>query len=210
MGAPLAGAELALGVIEAANATVGTAMTVGGAAAEGDEGFVVADASIVYPKELPQNLWVGDHSPLNNDVIKFVMDGWTWNNYCNVAMAGYCSNSTEDPMCYVEGEDPTLPANRWISVRFGVSGSSEDLGEGLITCSIHPHEDVTAGDSPDQPMIPVYVEGRCDPVGPGDSRYSFWMYVDTFGGVWLDGSTVQSRQCTVTQQGDHIQVYMNQ
>lgn len=207
MSDPATGTAALLAWLEAGSAVVGAGTAVGQAAASGDSGFHVGRCTAKYPTNFPEDQWAGESDHVDRVVLKFTADGYFWNNDLEVTMSGYASNSNEPMMCYPSSDDPNVPANRFLHYVFGVAGSSEDMGEGLLTVDFDTWDGLAEG-SPDHPKISIRASGRFDPVGFGDTRYELRFTVDTYGQVELQSSS--SNQCQITDQGDHILIHLNQ
>lgn len=207
MSDPVSGTAAALAWLEAASAVIGTGTAVSQAASSGDSGFHVGPCEVKYPTELPTDMWAGEYQHVDRVILKFTADGYFWNNDLEVTMSGYASDSNEPLMCRTDSSNPNIPANRFLHYRLGIAGSSEDMGEGLLTVEFDTWDGVAEG-SADHPKISIRASGRFDPVGFGDTRYELRFTVDTYGQVDLQSSS--SNQCQISDQGDHILIHLNQ
>jgi hypothetical protein len=198
--------------IEEIAAGVGIVGTVGGgvgqAAASGSSGWNYSGPSsnLLYPTEIGAELFLGDGNNAGGTLIRFFADGYIWNNECFVRFNGLFSNANDTPMCYTNGNHPTVPANRFIEVGFTKGG--EELGSGLLTCGLSSFAHVHG--SAEDPYMILHAAGHFDPVGSGDCEYGFTIYLSTFGTVHLGPIDVQTGNLQIYQDGDHISVYLNQ
>jgi hypothetical protein len=139
-------------------------------------------------------------------LIRFFADGYIWNNECFVRFHGLFSNANDPPQCYANGNNPHVPANRFIEVGFTKGG--EELSSGLLSCGLSAYAHMHG--SAEDPYLILYAAGHFDPVGSGDAEYGFTIYLSTFGTVHLGGVDVSTGGLQVSQAGDHIDVYLNQ
>jgi hypothetical protein len=191
-----------VGILGTAGGAVGTA------AASGTTGwnFDGPDGNLLYPSEIGADMFLGEGAHLGGTLIRFFADGYIWNNECFVRYHGLFSNANDTPMCYTNHDHPNIVANRFIEVGFNKGG--EELSSGLLTCGLSSYAHVAG--SPEDPYVILYAAGHFDPVGSGDAEYGFTLYVSTFGTVHLSSVEVQTGGITVTQEGDQIDVKLNQ
>lgn len=206
-------APVALATISAASAAVGAVNAVN-TAATGETGFNVGACSVHYPHEFPTNQFAHAGHSVNWDIIKFHAHGGFWDNDLTISCSGYLSQDSGPLLGYPESAHPNVPVNRFAVLNFDKSGTSENMSRGLLNTTIGPwggSGDLAEGNAED-PWIALRVSGRFDPFGPGDMEYSFKLGINTFGQLHLEhvtynGTVFQDFQ--VTNEGDHIRVYLN-
>jgi hypothetical protein len=177
-------------IIAASIAGVGTAHTIGRAAA-GDSGFNVGDCSIHYPKEFPQEQLMQVGQSVQWDIVKFIGDNWWAEHELTISATGYLGNDDGDLYGYPTSATPNVPVNRFIILNLTQSGTSENLSSGLLNCSIEPWGggDAHAEGTADDPWVAMHVHGRWDPAGIGDMQFSFKLGVNTKGSIYIDNAT---------------------
>jgi hypothetical protein len=192
-------------IIGAASATIGTANTLNTVAHTGG-GFIVSATGLNYPHEITDQQLVGARSELHGRVvIKFHAEGGYWNDDLAIGMGGFVSNNNDPIVVYPTGTNPTVPANRFANLHFFATGTSDVLSTGHLDVTITPYERVL--EPAWDPKFVFHVGGRFDPTGPGDTNYSFTMYVDTYGNVSM--ADASSTQAHITDEGDYILVAMD-
>jgi hypothetical protein len=181
---------------------------VGSASAQGGTGwnFDGPDGSVHYPKEIGTELFLGDGHETGGVLIRFFADGYLWNNECFVRFHGLFSHTNEPPMCYANGNDPLVPANRFMEVGFTKGG--EELSSGLLSCGLSVYERMHG--TADEPYLWLHAAGHFDPVGTGDAEYGFTLYLSTYGTVHLGNIDTQTGGISITESGDQIDVKLDQ
>ena len=195
----MAAAEIALAAASAAIGGVQVGQTV---AAGG--GFSLTSQGASYPREivdfLPQQHY------LDHDVIKFFGNGYVWNTELQIAMHGYFSNTVDDLLCFED--HPGIPSNRYMKdVAFYKGVNSDSVSNSLLECNIVP-EQAVGGDAT-LPHLIFHVDGHFDPVGFGDSRFSFRLIMDTFAAVWYD-NVQTSDNLKVSMQDGAVLCFLDQ
>jgi hypothetical protein len=94
-------------------------------------------------------------------------------------------------------------------MEIGFTKGGEELGSGLLTCALSTYTSGVHGNY-DNPFVIVHAAGHFDPVGSGDAEYAFNVYISTFGTVHLGEIETQTSNLQITEEGDHIKVYLNQ
>jgi hypothetical protein len=167
-------------------------------------GFNLTAQGASYPRELIDFLPSDQY--VDREVIKFFGNGYVWNTELAVAMHGYFSQSNEELLAYED--HPNLAGNRYLKdVEFYRGVSSDSVSSSLLEINLVPEQQ--AGGSPDYPYLIWHVDGHFDPVGFGDVRFSFHMWVDTYGQVSYDNDSA-SGGLEISLQGDHVYCYLNQ
>lgn len=199
--------------IEEIAAGAAIAGTVGGgvkeASAAGGSGwnFDGPDGNVHYPREIGPQLFLGNAHQKGGTLIRFFADGYIWNNECYVYYDGIFSNSDDPLLCLANGDNPHVPANRWLEVGFTKGG--EELSSGLLRCEISTYQTGVAG-TPEYPAILLHVGGQFDPVGTGGANdFGFNVTIDTWGQVQL-ASISRQANLVIEQAGDHIDVKLDQ
>jgi len=202
---PVSALAATTAIIGAASATIGTANTVNTYAHNGG-GFSLTSAGINYPHEITDEHFVGARSELHGRVvIKFHAEGGYWNDDIAIGMGGFVSANNDPIVVYPSSSNPTVPANRFANLHFFQTGTSDVLSVGHLDVTITPYERVI--EPAWNPQFVFHVGGRFDPTGPGDTNYSFTMYVDTYGNVAV--ADASSSQAHIDLDGDHIRVWLD-
>jgi hypothetical protein len=157
-----------------------------------------------YPKELEGFLQPG--TMVNREVLKFVASGYVWDTDLGLGMRGSFSDNSDDLMCFED--KPGIPSNRFMTnVEFYESSHSDTVSQSLLDLKVKGY-DQPYGD-PSNPYLVFHVSGHFDPVGIGDERFSFNLYIDSYGQV-----SSSEHDCSdglrITDNGDNVEIYLNQ
>jgi hypothetical protein len=195
--------KVALAVAEAVKGAVEIVLGVA-KEGEGEGGFHIEADKASYPKELQGFLDEG--SLVNREVLKFKADGYVWDTDLGIGMRGSFSDNNDELMCF---EDlPGIASNRFMTdVTFYESAHSDTVSRSLLKITVRAID--RPEDPPESPSLVFFVSGRFDPVGIGDERFSFYLHVDTYGGVRTTEPDCSSG-LRLTDAGDHIEIYLNQ
>jgi len=193
--------EVALGVAEA---VMGGVELVKGIYQDTTGGFHIKADSGSYPKELGEFLQPG--TLVNRQVLRFVADGYFWDTELGISLRGSFSNNTDELLCFEDA--PGIPSNRYMTnVQFFESPHSDTVSKSLLDLSITGYDQPYG--SPDNPYLAFSVVGHFDPVGVGDARFAFNLYIDSYGEV-SSGEVDCSSQLKITDREGYIEIYLNQ
>jgi hypothetical protein len=178
-------------IISAGVAVVGTAYAIG-KNAMGESGFNVGECTVQYPKEFPSEQLMHVHQSVQWDIIKFKHDilsvfGGVESEF-TVSATGYLGNDDDELYGYPDSDHPGVPINRFIGLSLTQGGSSDNMSQSLLNCSIQPWggPEMPAEGTPEDPWVALHVYGRWDPVGIGDMQFEFKMGINTYGQVYTD------------------------
>jgi hypothetical protein len=193
--------EVALAVAEAALGAVEVAK---GVYQDTPGGFRIKADGASYPKELRDFLRSG--TLVNREVMKFVSDGYIWDTELGVSMRGSFSNNNSDLVCF--DDNPGIPSNRFMTnVQFFESPHSDTVSKSLLDIAITAYDQPYG--NPDNPHLAFSVVGHFDPVGVGDERFAFNLYVDSYGQVSA-GEIDSSSGLEITTEDGYVQIFLNQ
>ena len=209
---PVSTTAAVISAIEAGAAVVGV-VSATHEMASADSGFNVGRCHVHYPKEFPADQFAHGGQVVGWDIMKFVADGYLWNNYLTVYASGYLSNDNSELLGRPGTDHPHTPVNRFMILTFDKSGTSENMSGGLLNLNIEPwagDAQIAEGNAHD-PWLALKVHGRFDPRGFGDKQFSFKLGINSFGSLHLSGETHSgSGSMSFENKGDHILVTLDQ
>jgi hypothetical protein len=202
-----------LTAISAGAAVVGAVQGVY-SAVNGDSGFNVSPSHIHYPLEFPAAQFAHPGQQVGWDILQFTAIGAFWDNDLAVAASGYVSNDANPLVGWANSASPHVPVNRFITMQFDKSGSSENMSGGLLNVNISPwagNNHIAEG-SPEDPWVALRVTGRFDPRGHGDMQYSFKLGINSWGQLALSEVDYNGTagDFDIEHVGDHIEIKLNQ
>jgi hypothetical protein len=202
-----------LAAISAGAAVVGAVQAVY-TTVNGESGFNVSPSHVHYPAEFPAQQFAHPGQYVGWDVLRFTAIGAFWDNELTVAASGYISNDDSPVVGWAGSAHPGVPVNRFLTLQFDKSGSSENLSGGLLNVNITPWggDNHMAEGNAEDPWVALRVTGRFDPRGHGDMQYSFKLGINTHGRLHLDDVTYNGTagDFDVDLDGDHVEVKLNQ
>lgn len=190
--------------LAAAEAVMGLVELVKGVYQDTSGGFHIKADSGSYPKELKE--FLRPKTMVNREILKFVASGYIWDTELGISMRGSFSDNTDELVCF--DDTPGIPSNRYMTnVQFFESPHSDTVSKSLLDLAITGYEQPYG--SPDNPYLAFSVVGHFDPVGVGDERFAFNLYIDSYGNV-SSGEVDCSSGLSITDKDGYIEIYLNQ